>query len=310
MLNIRKKSELYAVFGNPVKHSLSPQIHQLFAQQHHIELEYKTIEASRDGFADAVNDFFTAGGAGANVTIPFKEQAYRLGEGKEYIAPDSSPANINIKNPHRHALLSQSANTLYIAADNSLAVANTDGIGLEHDISANLVWDLDDKNILVLGAGGAVRGILPELIDTRAKSIVIANRTAQKATDLVMYFHAIYVDDRSANFKLNSIPLSKIDMQFDLIINGSAVGLGNGEDNFFDTLKSAIHNDIYCYDLVYKLDEDTDFIKWAKANGVKQENSSDGLGMLVEQAARSFAIWQQLPVDTPTVLNKLRRPYN
>lgn len=323
----------FAVFGNPIQHSLSPVIHQQFAEQCGLDICYTKIESLLDKFAEEVNTFFSNGGDGANVTIPFKEQAYKI------VAEDNRVGehrgdDLDVYND---AYTSKSGNTLYVSggiapANNSpaLGIANTDGVGLVNDITNNLGWQLNNKKILLVGAGGAIRSIIPALARAargQATSIYITNRTHERTEQLVSYYRqsnkiqylgiaaaqlqSINLNEISANQQLTSAEI-KQKYHFDIIINGSAFGLGNNKDTEekvnedFLLSSSLVHQDLLCYDLVYGKDRSTNFTQWATAHSAKQ--ATDGLGMLVEQAAKSFSIWNNLALnslDTRKVINDL-----
>lgn len=261
----------FAVFGNPVEHSRSPEIHQAFARQAGLDITYDKILAPTDGFAAAMKDFVDHGGDGFNVTLPFKEEACRL-------ADSLSPG----------AQATGAANT--IAVDNRKLVAyNTDGPGLITDMIANLGWPLRDQHILVLGAGGAVRGILWALLQREPQRVDIFNRTASRAESLAGH----YDDPRLQR-------IETLEGTFDLIINGTSAGL-QGES--LDLPPGIVGPDTRCYDLLYA-GETTGFNAWARQQGCLE--AVDGLGMLVEQAALAFKIWTDHKPETKPVIRDLR----
>ncbi len=271
-----EKPARYAVMGNPVTHSKSPRIHALFAHQLKHHIEYTAIQVDEGGFAQAVQQFRANGGAGLNITVPFKQEAFRLAD-----------------HLSERAKTAQAVNTLRFEPDGRLFGDNTDGAGLVHDLEKNLGVQLKDRRILVLGAGGAVRGVLQPLLHRHPALIVIANRTVSKARDLAEEF-AHYGKTEASGFK------ELKGKHFDLVINGTAASL-KGEipplpDNLFNTHALA-------YDMMYG-DKSKPFLDWAAVHGA--ESITDGLGMLVEQAAESYLIWRGVRPETVPVIEKLR----
>jgi shikimate dehydrogenase len=271
-----EKPARYAVMGNPVAHSKSPRIHTLFAHQFKHHIEYTAIQVDDGGFAQAVEQFRANGGAGLNVTVPFKQEAFHLAD-----------------HLSERAKIAQAVNTLRFEPDGRLFGDNTDGTGLVHDLDKNLGVPLKDRRILVLGAGGAVRGVLAPLLKHRPALIVIANRTLSKARDLAEEF-AHYGKVEASGFK------ELKGKHFDLVINGTAASL-KGEvpplpDNLFTTNALA-------YDMMYG-EKSKPFLDWAAVHGAKQVE--DGLGMLVEQAAESYLIWRGVRPETRSVIERLR----
>lgn len=262
-----------AVFGNPVSHSRSPEIHQAFARQAGIRVDYERIYAPLDGFESEVTKFMEAGGTGFNVTLPFKEQAYRM------MGACSDGARA-----------SGAVNTVTIRSGRLIG-DNTDGPGLIRDIIRNLKWPLKDQRILVLGAGGAVRGILWALLQEEPAGVDLFNRTPQRAQDLVDH----YRDSRLQSVKALRGP-------YDLIINGTSAGL-RGE--FPGLPDGVVEEGTRCYDMVYSR-ERTPFIDWCREKACQEH--ADGLGMLVEQAAESFSIWFEFHPDTAPVIQDLKAP--
>jgi shikimate dehydrogenase len=271
-----EKPARYAVMGNPVAHSKSPRIHALFAHQFKQLIEYTAIQVDEGGFAQAVEQFRANGGAGLNVTVPFKQDAYKLAD-----------------HLSERAKTAQAVNTLRFDPDGRLFGDNTDGAGLVHDLEKNLGLHLKDKRMLVLGAGGAVRGVLQPLLHRHPALIVIANRTVSKARDLAEEF-AHYGKVEASGFK------ELKGKHFDIVINGTAASL-KGEipplpDNLFTTHALA-------YDMMYG-QKSKPFLDWAAVHGAAQ--LVDGLGMLVEQAAESYLIWHGVRPETKPVIEKLR----
>lgn len=266
-------SDRYCVFGHPINHSLSPRIHAVFAEQTGENIAYEAIEAPLENFAGAWRDFVASGGRGANVTVPFKEEAYRL----------SGVLSAR-------ARLAGAVNTLVLGRDGKTYGDNTDGIGLVRDLQAQAA-PLEKARILVLGAGGAVRGILEPLLAARPASLMIANRTADKARQLATEF-----------FELGETTAGGFDEivgTFDLVINGTSASLGGErpplpEDVFAD--------DALAYDMVYA-DEPTAFLRWSAEHDAR---TADGLGMLIEQAAESFFLWRNVRPETAALRKQLR----
>jgi shikimate dehydrogenase len=267
----------YAVIGNPVAHSKSPYIHACFARQTGQELEYTRIVAELDQFALRLNNFFAAGGKGLNVTVPFKQEAYAL-------AASLSP----------QATLAGAVNTLMIDTNGRLYGHNTDGLGLVQDIIGNLGQVLRDRRILVLGAGGATRGILQPLLAEQPHSLFIANRTPAKARELAAIFSALGPVQGGGFDEVDAQP-------YDWVLNATAASL-QGELPPLPT--GVVARQTRCYDLMYAA-EPTVFCKWALTLGASLV--SDGLGMLVEQAAESFKLWRGIRPDTRSVIAELRR---
>ena len=265
----------YAVFGNPVAHSKSPRIHQMFAEQLGVDIDYQAIEAPVNGLDDAIRSFRDTGGKGCNITVPFKQQAWALADTKS-----------------GRAELAGAVNTLRFETDGSVFGENTDGIGLLRDLTLNLDTKIFDQRILVIGAGGAVRGILGPLIEQAPKKLVVANRTVEKAIELAKLFSTIGPIEPSGFEQLAG-------QKFDIVINGTAASLSGEvppipEDCFADGALA--------YDLMYA-DEPTPFMQWATARGAAKV--ADGLGMLVEQAAESFSLWFGKRPDTSVVIAAL-----
>ena len=267
----------YAVMGNPIAHSKSPRIHTLFAAQTGEALEYRAILVEPDGFAAAVEDFRNSGGKGLNITVPFKEQAWSLATVRS-----------------RRAELAGAVNTLSIEPDGELSGDNTDGAGLVRDLLHNQGAHLAGQRILLLGAGGAARGVLAPLLAERPELLVIANRTASKAVELARLFCELGHTEGCGLDDVAGQP-------FDIIINATAASL-SGEVPAIagDTVTPAS----WCYDMMYG-DRPTAFMEWARAQGATRV--VDGLGMLVEQAAESFYIWRQVRPDTAPVIEELRK---
>lgn len=262
-------TDRYAVFGHPIAHSKSPLIHAAFARQTGQDMRYDAILAPLDGFAASVAAFIAAGGRGANVTVPFKEEAFRL-------AGRLSP----------RAQRAGAVNTLMF--DNGILGDNTDGAGLVADLTHNLHCALTGKRILLLGAGGAARGVIEPLLEQQPAALVIANRTVSRAQELAALFgHGI----RACGFDEASTP-------FDLIINATAASLAGELPPLSPQLFTA---NTLAYDMMYG--RDTPFLSFARGHGAA---TADGLGMLVEQAAEAFYVWRGVRPDTGPVIASLR----
>jgi shikimate dehydrogenase len=261
----------YGVVGNPIAHSRSPEIHQRFAQQTRQKISYERIEIPLDGFEDRALALREAGYRGLNVTVPFKLDAAKLSD-------DLTP----------RARLAGAVNTLKFDGDTILG-DNTDGIGFVRDVRERLKFNLADGSILVLGAGGAVRGLLGSLLDESPRWMAVANRSHSRAEELAEEFgvEAIHFDEIPAE-------------HFDLIINGTTTGL-NHEAPAIDP--ETFNDCALAYDLVYA-PEPTPFMQLAIAGGAKQV--VDGLGMLIEQAAESFLLWRGVRPETAAVYRDLR----
>lgn len=267
----------YAVFGNPVAHSKSPQIHKLFAQQTDQSLIYTAELVEIGQFDQAVKTFIKNNGKGLNITVPFKEDAWccatQLSE---------------------RARRAGAVNTLILRADGTLFGDTTDGTGLVRDLVQNHDIQLTNKDILIIGAGGAVRGVLESILEQKPASLVIANRTKQKALQLA--------EDFSELGNVSGCGLDEInDSRFDIVINGTSASL-KGD---LPPLPDSIFREASCsYDMMYAA-QPTPFMSWSKDNGAK--NIFDGLGMLVEQAAESFYLWRGVKPETAPVIEHVRK---
>ncbi|HHH43244.1 MAG TPA: shikimate dehydrogenase [Gammaproteobacteria bacterium] len=268
----------YAVMGNPIEHSQSPRIHRLFAEQTGRSIVYDAILVAPGHFAEAVNDFIQQAGQGLNVTVPFKQDAWLIADRLS-----------------ERAQRAGAVNTLTVTADGTLAGDNTDGAGLVRDLTGNLGQTLAGKQLLVLGAGGAARGILAPLLEQRPARLVIANRTVERARELAVQF-ADLGDLQGCGFA------DLAGSRFDIVINATAAGLQGQVPELPDGIMDA---DSCSYDLMYA-PEPTAFVRYARQLGVR--SAFDGLGMLVEQAAESFLVWHGILPDTAAVITALRRP--
>jgi shikimate dehydrogenase len=262
----------YAVFGNPIKHSKSPAIHQEFARQASEKIEYTAILAPLDGFEQSIREFVASGGKGANVTVPFKEQAFEL-----------------VDQLSLRAKKAGAVNTIMVNSEGLLLGDNTDGIGLVNDILNNGVT-LKGKRILLIGAGGAARGVLQPLLEQNPAQVSIINRTKQKADTLKNEYHlanAYGFDDAPRN-------------QYDIVINSTSASITGDIPS--------IHTDFitHCelaYDMFYSKTI-TAFNQWV--NSINQDAKLlDGIGMLVGQAAEAYYIWRDFKPETKEVISKL-----
>tara|TARA_Y100000389_G_scaffold204706_1_gene259085 strand:- start:25058 stop:25936 length:879 start_codon:yes stop_codon:yes gene_type:complete len=274
-LNMSISTDSYGVMGYPISHSYSPVIHNTFASQTQQSIEYKRLEVSPNELESEIIKFQKKGGKGLNITLPHKTEVLKLAD-----------------QITERASIGGAANTLTFK-DGQIFADNTDGIGLIRDLSVNLNIPLENKSILILGAGGATRGIVSLILDMKPKSLLIANRTISKAEMLAIHFSNL---GPISACQLNEIPASK---NYDLIVNATSAGI-KGEKTFYPT--GIISNKTYCYDLSYSL-KPTPFNKWALNSGAYQ--SFMGWGMLVEQAAESFSLWRGVRPNTGPVLKQL-----
>ncbi|MGQ7246134.1 shikimate dehydrogenase [Halomonas sp. V046] len=266
-------TDRYCVFGHPVGHSKSPAIHSAFARQTGEDIEYRAIEAPRDDFIGAWRDFVASGGRGANVTVPFKEDAFRL---CDRLSPGAERAG--------------AVNTLILGRDGRVFGDTTDGVGLVADMKRHGVA-LAGARVLVLGAGGAVRGVLAPLLAEGPSRLSVVNRTAAKAVALARDFADLGAID-GGGFDALAGP-------YDVVINGTSASLAGD----LPPLPEALFAPQACaYDMMYGA-EPTVFLAWAAPRGARV---IDGLGMLVEQAAASFAQWRGVTPATDRVLADLR----
>lgn len=266
----------YAVIGNPIEHSLSPLIHKLFSEQTGKLLTYEKVLAPIDQFKETVTQFVERGGKGLNVTLPFKQQAFEMATKKSQAAIDA-----------------QAVNTLVFHDDGLIEGCNTDGMGLIQDLKHNHHYSLHQKRILILGAGGAVRGIVAPLLEQAPSSLVIANRTKEKATRLAQQFELLGKLEARALDELDDGP-------YDFIIHGTSLR----EENSIVLESHLIGSHTWCYDLNYDAKQSTSFVRFAEGRGAKK--ALDGLGMLVEQAAASFYIWHGIYPDTSSIFDVIR----
>lgn len=262
----------YAVFGNPIEHSKSPEIHRQFAAQEGADIEYRRILADPGAFAEAATAFFAEGGAGANVTVPFKTDAFRWADECSPRAADAGAVNTLIRLPNGR-----------IRGD------NTDGIGLVNDIAENHAVSPAGKHILILGAGGAVRGVIRPLLEQSPASLTVANRTVAKAGELAAQFgiQAIGLDGLPAN-------------HYHIIINGTS---GSLSGQMPDVSPEIFRTCELAYDMAYG-SEPTVFMRFAGQSGARR--TADGLGMLVAQAAFSYQLWRGFAPETRPVIERMK----
>ena len=254
----------YAVIGNPVAHSVSPRIHDIFAKATGQALRYEKIRA--DAFAPTAAAFFQAGGRGLNVTVPFKQEAFDWVDHVDDAAREARAVNV------------------VVAGDDGYSGHNTDGIGLVSDLRENLGVCLAHRRVLVLGAGGAVRGVLGPMLRASVGELTVANRTESKARALQRAFPDI-----------NVVSLADVQEGCDVVINGTSAGVA-GQVPEIDP--RAVRN-AFCYDMFYLRSGDTPFGAWSRRHGAA--GVADGLGMLVEQAAETFLLWRGVRPPTAGV---------
>lgn len=264
----------YAVMGNPITHSKSPQIHRMFAEQTGQSLHYDALLVPEDGFAEAVADFlYRDQGKGLNVTVPFKQQAWELAD---QLSERAEPAG--------------AVNTLMLR-DSVLYGDNTDGAGLVRDLVQNHGVPLENRRILMLGAGGAARGVMLPLLEQQPASLHIANRTVLRAQELVERFEEFGA--------LSASGFDALQGHFDIIINATAASLGGEVPPLPEGI---IDTNTLCYDMMYA-SEPTAFVRYCLQHNAAK--AVDGLGMLVEQAAESFYLWRGVMPDTQPVIEAL-----
>lgn len=262
--------------GHPIAHSRSPFIHAQFAAQTGERLRYEAMCVEPGQFAEAVATFRDAGGLGLNVTLPFKEEAFALAD-----------------TASERATRAGAANTLGFHSDGACWADNTDGVGLIRDLEINHRVELRDRRVLLLGAGGAARGIIAPLLAAEPACLVIANRTHERALVLARRFES--------DSRVCAVPLASVGQrEFDVLINATSASL---QDQIPAVPASAVAAGACCYDLMYA-PEPTRFVRWARSAGARL--GLDGLGMLVEQAAESFFLWRGVRPQTRPVIAALR----
>lgn len=275
-------TDRYAVIGNPVAHSKSPQIHAAFARQTGQDIDYTRLPCELDKFSEVVNEFFFRdGGKGLNVTVPFKGEAFRK----------TSPNDVSFGG----VVDSEAVNTIKIVKGKLIGY-NTDGLGLVNDIERNLQLSIARKRVLIMGAGGATRGVMHPLLAKNPGELIIANRNLDKARKIVLQF------EKFSNLTVHGLTALPYDglalSQFDLVINATSAGLANEMPPLPEGIFAP---DALAYDMVYG--RETPFMAFARRQGAR---AVDGLGMLVEQAAESFYIWRGVRPQTAPVIAQLR----
>ncbi len=268
-------ADRYAVFGHPISHSKSPIIHRLFAEQTQQKITYDAQDVPATYFQEAIKLFFEQGGKGLNCTVPLKELAWQQADQLS-----------------KRAQISKAVNTLVLQEDGSILGDNTDGLGLVADLTINHSISLSNRRILILGAGGASRGIISPLMEKSPKQIVIANRTVDKAITLSHEFSQL---GSIKGCGYNDIK----NEQFDLILNATSASLSGKLPPLADNI---LVQQGCCYDLAYG-NQPTPFVNWGLAHGA--EKSLDGLGMLVEQAAEAFYLWRGIRPETRQIIGLL-----
>lgn len=277
MSHATSQPDRYAVMGHPIDHSWSPFIHGMFARQTGQNLTYRLLDVPAEKFRAAALDFFTGGGRGLNITVPHKPAAAEF-----------------VNRLTARAESAGAVNTILVESNGELMGDNTDGVGLITDLTANLGLRIAGLRILILGAGGATRGVLGPLLDARPATLTIANRTPERAAELVEEF--------SKPGTLSSCSFAEISdaEPWDLIINATSASLKGTVPQVSASVVSA---ETVCYDMAYGKG-DTSFTAWARAQGAA--HTAKGWGMLVEQAAESFHLWRGIRPDTRTVLAALQ----
>ena len=277
-MNLQPDTDNYCVMGNPVGHSLSPLIHTLFARQTGQQMHYQAIQPELDKFQAVLSEFQRSGGKGINITLPFKQQACEL---SDVLTPRAQRA--------------MAVNTMWFGDDGKRYGDNTDGAGLVYDLINNHHLQLHASRILIMGAGGATRGILAPLLEQQPQLLAIVNRTRSKAETLCDEFAgpvklaAFYYDELSGH-------------SFDLLINATSASLQGVMPPLPETI---LADNACCYDLMYSR-QDTVFMSWARSHAATQ--IYDGIGMLVEQAAEAFVQWRGIRPDTSVVIDQLKQP--
>jgi shikimate dehydrogenase len=268
----------FAVIGNPIHHSLSPQIHAAFAKENGLDIDYEAVLSPLDQFKNTMHQLIQQKFTGANVTLPFKKEAYQL-------ATTHSG----------HARIAEAVNTLEFKEDEIIG-HNTDGIGLVRDLEQNLDTHLKNKKILLIGAGGAAEGVIYSMLEKKPSELTLTNRTIEKSNVIQ---NKMDVHAKSFNVNLNVTEITKCPHQyFDVIINATSASLINAELHMDPKV---FHEGCLAYDMMYG--KETSYIREAISQGSK---TSDGLGMLVEQAAEAFFIWHHIQPTTKSVIESLR----
>lgn len=272
-------ADRYAVIGNPIEHSKSPLIHQAFAAQTGQDIDYSRVLAPLDGFVSTVQAMREAGFRGANVTVPFKLEAFNLADQLTERAHDAGAVN-----------------TL-VLSDEGIVGDNTDGVGLVRDIQQNLGLGFQAKRVLLIGAGGAAEGVLHPVLEQQPQLLVIANRSMDKALSMVKKV------EEQGDFRFVSVNAHAFDdlhgQSFDIVINATSTGLS---DTQLPLPPDIFAEGALAYDMMYG--RETPFMAFARSHGAARV--ADGLGMLVEQAAESFYLWRQIRPNTLPVIAQLR----
>lgn len=273
-------TDKYAVLGNPIAHTKSPQIHQIFAKQTNQDISYQAILVPLDAFEITIRRLIDDGFKGVNVTVPFKLQAFLL---SNHLSP--------------FAQVARAANTLVLARNN-IQGHNTDGIGFITDVTQNLNTPLQGSRVLLLGAGGAAFGILQSLLEQNPSFVIISNRTFSKANDAAKVLSNL-IESSNRNTVCMAVPLEDLgDMEFDVIINSTSTGLS---DTALTIPNAVFAKNSLAYEMMYG--RETPFMAQARANGARV---TDGVGMLVEQAAEAFYVWRGVRPETKLVIEMLR----
>lgn len=267
-------ADLYGLIGHPVEHSRSPLIHRLFAEQCGQRMDYVLMDAPPGSFEETVTAFRERGGMGLNVTLPYKGSAFRI-----------------CTHPTLRATQAGAVNTLAWARDRLIG-DNTDGRGLVVDLQENLGVELRNRTILLVGAGGAARGAVGPLLETKPAELVIANRTPDRAVALAEAF----CTDGPVRAEL----FENLEYSFDLVINATSASLSGQVPHL---PAAVVQPGTFCYDMMYEKNP-TAFLRWATS--LRAAGCADGIGMLVEQAAESFLLWRGLRPDTGPVLETVR----
>ena len=269
----------FAVIGNPIHHSLSPQIHAAFAKEAGLLIDYEAVLSPLDQFKQTVRTLITKKLNGANVTLPFKKEAYELA---------NSHSN--------HAKIAEAINTLEFKQDEIIG-HNTDGVGLVRDLEQNLHVNLNSKKILLIGAGGAAEGVIYSILEKKPTELTLTNRTIEKSN---MIQNKMNEYAESFDVSLNVVEIVKLPHHyFDVIINATSASLSDGDLNIDNKV---FHEDSLAYDMMYG--KETNFIKQARSQA---SQTSDGIGMLVEQAAEAFYIWHHIKPQTNNIIDLLRK---
>lgn len=269
-------SDRYAVIGHPISHTKSPRIHRLFAQQTAQEIEYDALLSPLEGFQETLTRFFSAGGRGANITVPFKQEAWAV-----------------VSRRTERAQRAGAVNTISLNSLREMEGDNTDGVGLLRDLIDNHGIMLDGATVVLIGAGGAARGVLGPLLEAKPMRLVVANRHAARALELEKAFSDLG--------PIRACRLEEIPESVDVMINATSTSL-TGESLALPTRSVGSHT--VCYDMMYA-NEPTLFMRWAQQQGSHRQ--IDGLGMLVEQAAEAFRIWRGVSPVTGPVIAQIRR---